>query len=241
MIECTQCHIKYGSKLRQCPGCGHQRDLITDTPKKKITRSAYYQYIKSSWQHPFKTNWQWASGRFGWITIGTLLLINMATISLLVADWAQQTEAIAGVSTSYIVLRQPTALLPLNLRFWLYQLVVVAGLLGIGYLLKRFGGRQKTTINRYVAEVATYSGISLPVALIALIIAWFAGLNALILIGVLWFINYLILNMAIIASLLRTRTRIDAFYLVIIDQLCVHLAIVLVIGQFVLKLINQFL
>lgn len=69
MIECTQCHIKYGSKLRQCPGCGHQRDLITDTPKKKITRSAYYQYIKSSWQHPFKTNWQWASGRFGWITI----------------------------------------------------------------------------------------------------------------------------------------------------------------------------
>lgn len=241
MIECPKCQQQHGRKLRQCPNCGYQTTADGTTQKTKQLRSAYYQFIKESLQRPMTHTWQWANLKFGWLTFGLLILINAATVSLLVASWTQQSGAIAGTSTTYIILRQPTAQWPTNLALFGVQILSLGILIGGGYLLQRFGlGQRQLMVSRYLVAIANYGALSLPVALVALVSAWFAGMSAILLIGILGGFSYLILNIAVVVNLFKTPTpQFDPVYGVLLYEIMIHLALLVGLGQMGLRVLRQ--
>ncbi|MEJ1331063.1 hypothetical protein QY895_11190 [Latilactobacillus sakei] len=84
MLECPQCHIKYGRKLQQCPNCGAAA-INHETTQAKPTALKYHQFLQASWRQPLQTPWRWVNPQFGWVTFAILLPVNTATISLLMA------------------------------------------------------------------------------------------------------------------------------------------------------------
>lgn len=235
MLECPQCHIKYGRKLQQCPNCGAAA-INHETTQAKPTALKYHQFLQASWRQPLQTPWRWVNPQFGWVTFAILLLVNTATISLLMAGWSEQVGAVAGVTGTQVILRQPVALWPLELRLFLIQLGGLLVLIGTGYLLKRYLLKQKNLrFDRYLTEISAYGSFVLLLTMAALLVTFVAGLMALWLVVILLVLSYLWVNMAIVVSLIRQpMAGFDQFYTVILFEIIVHLLLLVMSSQVVM-------
>ena len=98
MLECPQCHIKYGRKL-QCPNYGaaainHER-LKPNQPHSSITN--FTGELAATLQTP----WQWVNPQFGWVTLPSYCWLY-GDISLLMAGWSNK-SAVAGVTGTQVI------------------------------------------------------------------------------------------------------------------------------------------
>lgn len=235
MIECTQCHIKYGRKLHQCPNCGlvHQS---TQAKQQTSLLQQYYQFLARSLKQPLKVQWQWPNLWFGLVTFGLVILMNTATASLLIASWSEQVGAVAGVMASQIVLRLRPNLLPLDMKALGGQLFILVVVVGIGFLLKRYLLKKTTTTLRaYLTEISAYSGITVILALAALLAALCFGMTAIWFVLIMVAVMYVSLNIAVGISLFQTRwAAFDRVYAILLFEILTHVVLAIGISQIVI-------
>ncbi|KRM24249.1 hypothetical protein [Latilactobacillus graminis] len=234
MIECTQCHIKYGRQLRQCPNCGLVRHVTR--PQRAQPWQQYYQFLAESLKHPLKVRWQWYDAWFGLVTFGLVLLMNTATVSLLIASWSEQVGAVAGVMASQVVLRQRPQLLPVDLKVLGLQVLFLVIIVGSGFLIKHYLLKKTTTTLRaFLTEISAYSSITLVIALGALLAALFFGIVAIWFVLIMAVMMAFSLNIAIGVSLFQSRgARFDRTYAILLFEIVTHVVLVVVIGQIVI-------
>ncbi|WP_208422991.1 hypothetical protein [Latilactobacillus fragifolii] len=235
MIECTQCHIKYGPKLHQCPNCG-QVHQSTQAKQPRSPLHQYNQFLVRSLKQPLKAQWQWVNPWFGLVTFGLVLLMNTATASLLIASWSEQVGAVAGVMASQVVLRQRPNLLPLDMKALGGQLFILVVVVGIGFFLKRYLLKKTTTnLRAYLTEISAYSSISVILAFGALLAALCFGMSAIWFVLIMVAVMYVSLNIAVGISLFQTRwAAFDRVYAILLFEILTHVILAIGISQIVI-------